>query len=222
MKNSHLDAPFTYIIVQRDLFNFYKKSHFINQSNVRKYFEKKRVGIIACNILQLELEKILNKLQCYPEVIFLDSALHIEPKKMRSALIEQINEMSERVDVIFLGYGFCQSLHGIEDDCSIPIILPQVDNCISMLLSPGRYSAEVKKEAGSWFITPGWTKVGVEMVIKELHLDRVQIFLQDSLRILLWPPLILLASFQTVRCRHYYSIQRETTNSYDRLIMLFG
>ena len=132
-----------------------------------------RVGIFACSILRLELEKILEKLQWQPEVIYLDAALHVTPQKMRNALVEQINEMAERIDVIFLGYGFCQSLQGIEDECSVPVILPQVDDCISLLLSPERYAAEVKKEPGTWFMTPGWAKVGAEMVIKELHLDRV-------------------------------------------------
>jgi hypothetical protein len=72
--------------------------------------------------------------------------------RLRKALVEQINEMAERVDAIFLGYGFFQSLQGIDDECSVPVILPQVDDCISLLLSP---------------------EVGFEMVIKELHLDRV-------------------------------------------------
>lgn len=131
-----------------------------------------RVGILACSILQLELEKILKKLQWQPEVIYLDAASHVKPEKMRKDLVERINKMAERVDAVFLGYGFCQSLQGIEDECSVPVILPQVDDCISLLLSPERYAAEVKKETGTWFMTPGWTEVGAEMVIKELHLDR--------------------------------------------------
>ena len=140
------------------------------------------VGIIACNILQLELEEILKKMQWSPEVIFLDAALHVSPQKMRSALIEQINGMAERVDTVFLGYGYCQSLQGIEDECQIPVILPQVDDCISLLLSPERYAEEMKKEIGTWFMTPGWAEVGAEMVIKELHLDRVIKYGKDPMQ----------------------------------------
>ena len=102
-------------------------------------------------------------------------------QKMRSALVAQINEMAERVDAIFLGYGFCQSLQGIEEECSVPVILPQVDDCISLLLSPERYAAEVKKKTGTWFMTPGWAEVGAEMVIKELHLDRVVKYGKDPM-----------------------------------------
>ncbi len=141
-----------------------------------------RVGIFACSILRLELEKILHKLQWAPEVIFLDAALHVNPQSMREALVGQMNAMAERVDVIFLGYGFCQSLQGIEEECPVPVILPQVDDCISLLLSPERYAAEVKKETGTWFMTPGWADVGAEMVIKELHLDRVVRYGKDPMQ----------------------------------------
>lgn len=143
--------------------------------------KKMRVGIFACSILQMELEKILKKLQWAPEVIFLDAALHVNPQNMRKALVERINEMAERVDAIFLGYGFCQSLQGIENECSVPVILPQVDDCISLLLGPERYAEEVKKETGTWFMTPGWAEVGAEMVIKELHLDRVTKYGKDPM-----------------------------------------
>ena len=141
-----------------------------------------RVGIIACNILKQELESILKKMQWSPEVIYLDAALHVTPQKMRSSLVELINEMAERVDAVFLGYGFCQSLQGIEAECSIPVILPQIDDCISLLLGPERYAGEVKKETGTWFMTPGWAEVGAEMVIKELHLDRVVKYGKDPMQ----------------------------------------
>jgi len=141
-----------------------------------------RVGIIACSILQQELESILNKMQWSPEVMYLDAALHVTPQKMKNSLIEHINQMAERVDAVFLGYGFCQSLQGIEEECSIPVILPQIDDCISLLLGPDRYASEVKKETGTWFMTPGWAEVGAEMVIKELHLDRVTRYGKDPMQ----------------------------------------
>ena len=89
---------------------------------------------------------------------------------MKDTILDRINEMKERVDVIFLGYGYCHSLKGIEEEVDIPVFLPQYDDCIAMLLGPERYAAEVKKEAGTWFMTPGWAEISAEMVIKELRL----------------------------------------------------
>lgn len=140
-----------------------------------------RVGIIGCSILKMELEALLEKLQWSPEVIYLDAALHVKPENMRAELVVQINQMAERVDAVFLGYGYCQSLQGIESECRIPVILPQTDDCISLLLGPARYAEEVKKETGTWFMTPGWAEVGAEMVIKELHLDRVTRYGKDPM-----------------------------------------
>ncbi len=140
-----------------------------------------RVGIIACSILQMEITNLLSKLDWEPEIVFLDGALHVNPKNMRQEIVRLVNEMAERVDAVFLGYGFCQSLEGIEKDCSIAVILPQIDDCISLLLGPEGYAREVKKEVGTWFMTPGWAEVEAEMVIKELHLDRVTQYGKDPM-----------------------------------------
>ena len=140
-----------------------------------------RVGIIACDILKLELEKILKDMNWSPEIIFLDAALHVRPQNMREKLVKEINRMGGRMDAVFLGYGTCQALEGIEADCDIPVILPKVDDCISLLLGSERYAEEIKKETGTWFMTPGWAEVGAEMVISELHLERVVKYGKDPM-----------------------------------------
>jgi hypothetical protein len=131
-----------------------------------------KIGIVACSIMRQELEKIVSGDPDVTEIIYLDAAIHVNPLKMKEAIKEQIEALKGKVDLVFLGYGFCQSLKGIEDEVDIPVILPQVDDCIALLLTPERYEEEKKKELGTWFMTPGWAEVGVEMVIKELRLER--------------------------------------------------
>ncbi|MCG8564734.1 MAG: DUF1638 domain-containing protein [Desulfobacterales bacterium] len=134
-----------------------------------------RVGVIACEIIRLELEHLLVELDWEPDQIkFMDSALHNVPEKMRTTLIQEINEMGKDVDAILLGYGTCQSLENIQDEVETRLIHPKIDDCICMMLGPDNYAKELDKEAGTWFMTPGWAEVGVEMVIKELKLDRVR------------------------------------------------
>ena len=140
-----------------------------------------RIGIIACDILKLELEKILDELNWSPPAVFLDAAQHVDPQSMRTELIKQINAMAAQVDAVLLGYGTCQSLEGIEDACDVQVILPKADDCISLLLGPEQYALERQKEAGTWFMTPGWAEVGADMVIKELHLDRVKKYGKDPM-----------------------------------------
>lgn len=138
-----------------------------------------RIGVIACEIMKRELGKVLSDTPEATEVIFLEAALHVYPKKMKEAILEQINAIKDRVDVVFLGYGFCQSLEGIENEVEIPVVMPRLDDCISILFTPERYAAEKRKEVGTWFMTPGWADVGADMVIKELHLDRATRYGKD-------------------------------------------
>jgi len=140
-----------------------------------------RIGIVACDILKLELEKALKNFEWGNDVVYLDAALHVNPDNMRERIVEEVNKLKGQVDGVFLGYGFCQSLKGIEADCTVPVVLPQVDDCISLLMGPERYAQEVKKEVGTWFMTPGWAEIGAEMVIKELHLDRVVKYGRDPM-----------------------------------------
>ncbi len=140
-----------------------------------------KIGVIACNIMKLELDRILQSKQGICEVIYLEVALHCYPKRMKEAIREQIDSIKDRVDVIFLGYGYCQSLKGIEAEFDIPIVMPQMDDCIQILMTPEKYTSEIRKEVGTWFMTPGWADAGPELVIKNLKADRVIKYGKDPL-----------------------------------------
>jgi hypothetical protein len=140
-----------------------------------------KIGVIACDIMKRELGKLLADRPEVTKVIFLEVALHVHPEKMKEAIKEQIDSIKDEVDVVFLGYGFCQSLRGIENEVGVPVVMPQLDDCIAILFTPERYAAEKKKEVGTWFMTPGWADIGADMVIKELHLDRAKKYGKDPL-----------------------------------------
>jgi hypothetical protein len=133
--------------------------------------------------MKRELNVLLAAVPEVTEVIFLEIALHCFPQKMKEAIKEQIVLIKDRVDVIFLGYGYCQSLKGIEDEFEIPIVMPQMDDCIQILMTPQKYAAAIRKEVGTWFMTPGWAEAGPELVIKELRADRVVKYGKDPLEI---------------------------------------
>jgi hypothetical protein len=58
-----------------------------------------------------------------------------------------------------------------------------MDDCIQILLTPQKYASEIRKEVGTWFMTPGWAEAGAEMVIKETHADRVVKYGKNPLEI---------------------------------------
>ncbi|MBF0291497.1 MAG: DUF1638 domain-containing protein [Nitrospinae bacterium] len=140
-----------------------------------------KIGVIACDIMKRELDKALGSTPGISQIIYLEAALHCKPKHMKQVIKERIDSIKNDVDLIFLGYGYCQSLRGIEAEYDIPIILPQLDDCIAILFTPEKYAEEVRKEVGTWFMTPGWAEVGAEMVIKENHLDRVVKYGKDPM-----------------------------------------
>ncbi len=95
-----------------------------------------RIGVIACNIMKLELDKLLSKTPGITEIIYLEAALHSHPKKMKQAVLENVKAIRDKVDVIFLGYGYCQSLKGIEAEIDIPVVMPQMEDCIQIFMAP--------------------------------------------------------------------------------------
>ncbi|MBI1886958.1 MAG: DUF1638 domain-containing protein [Nitrosomonadales bacterium] len=140
-----------------------------------------RIGVIACDIMKLELDKLLSKTPGITEIIYLEAALHSSPKKMKEIVLENVKAIKDKVDVIFLGYGYCQSLKGIENEIDIPVVMPQMEDCIQIFMTPEKHGEAVRKEIGTWFMSPGWAELGVDMVIKGNHLDRVVKYGKDPI-----------------------------------------
>lgn len=132
-----------------------------------------RIGVIACDMMRSEIAELLADDPDVVSVVYLDSALHVRPAEMRETVAEHVRSLSGEVDAVFLGYGHCRALGGIEETSDVPVFLPQHDDCISMLLSPERRVEEIEHEAGTWFMSPGWARVSMEMIISEMGLDRV-------------------------------------------------
>jgi hypothetical protein len=142
-----------------------------------------RIGVVACSIMKRELDRLLQQMPEVTEIIYLEVALHCYPQKMKEAIKERIASIKDKIDVVFLGYGYCQSLKGIEDELDVPVIMPQLDDCIQILLTPQKFGSEIRREVGTWFMTPGWAEAGAEMVIKETHADRVTKYGKNPLEI---------------------------------------
>ena len=140
-----------------------------------------RIGVIACDIMKLELDRLLSKTPGITEIIYLEAALHSSPKKMKEAVLEKVKAIKDQVDVIFLGYGYCQSLKGIEAEIDIPVVMPQMEDCIQIFMTPEKHHEATRKEIGTWFMSPGWAERGAEMVIKGNHLDRVVKYGKDPM-----------------------------------------
>jgi len=130
-----------------------------------------RIGVVGCNVIKRELEKVLAD---DPDVVhkeYLEYALHIYPDNLKATVVDKVNALEGKVDAVFLGYAICQSLRGITSQLKVPTIMLEGDDCLATILTPLGYEEEKQKCTGTWFSSPGWAEVGVDGAIKELHLD---------------------------------------------------
>ena len=91
----------------------------------------------------------------------LDFGLHLHPQELRQSLQDRIDLASHHADVLLLGYGLCSmavvGLHAT----TAHLVIPRVDDCISIFLgSCGAYREQAKKEPGTYYLTKGWMEVG--------------------------------------------------------------
>ena len=131
------------------------------------------LGVICCRVLEKEVRAVI---QDVPEVTVLEVmewGLHTRPELLLAALVERIRTLQDHVDAVMLGYGRCLTLDRLPDDFKVPVFYPEGDDCIGVLLSQDRYAQALQEEAGTWFLTPGWTEMGMEFIFHELQINRL-------------------------------------------------
>lgn len=109
----------------------------------------------------------------------LEVGLHMVKERLKDAVMQQINELMPYCDAILLGYGLCgNSLEHLDEwvrELPVTVAMPtnkdgsRIDDCVCMVLGgTSQYLDEVKKVAGTWFVTPGWLKHWETLLLREL------------------------------------------------------
>jgi hypothetical protein len=131
------------------------------------------IGIVTCETLDCEIRALAGR---YPAVSCVETMpwdLHIDPERLLAAVRDKVRELERRVDVVVLGYGRCQALDRLGDRFRVPVLRPRAEDCIGVLLGQDNYQAALDEEPGTWFLSPGWTRMGTDFVFRELQLNRV-------------------------------------------------
>ena len=117
------------------------------------------VTVIACKILQSALEEMLPE-RLRQRMHFMDYDLHRSPARMNQTLQAAIDAI-EIPGKIVLGYGLCgNGLDGIRAG-KHTLIIPKVDDCITLLLgSRQAYLREVHVAPGTYYLSKGWLESG--------------------------------------------------------------
>lgn len=132
-----------------------------------------KLAAICCRNLEAEMRAVLSEYDESVEMHVMEWALHLEPDVLLKTITEKIRSVQDRVDAVVLGYGRCQALDRLPEDFRVPVVRPHGEDCIGVLIGQDRYDAAVQSEAGTWFLTPGWTTMGMDAIFRELHVSNV-------------------------------------------------
>jgi len=116
---------------------------------------------IVCDVMKNEFMKYKEAKENNIDCIFIEQHLHNTPDVMTVKLQEAINSVGKSYDKILLGYGLCSNgVVGLRSD-NHEILIPKVDDCISLFLgSKKRYLEEFKKDPATYYLCKGWIEYG--------------------------------------------------------------
>ncbi len=124
--------------------------------------------ILCCRSLAPTLEELLGS---DAPLTILDIALHLQPERLRAALLETIAELEAPGTTILLGYGLCgRALEGVYSKHS-RLVLPKIDDCVGMFLgSRERHRESLRTHSGRYWLERSWLDTELD-IFKQLYKD---------------------------------------------------
>lgn len=113
--------------------------------------------IIACAMLEDELNAVYKKLDCTYPIVWLERGYHNNPEILRTKLQETIDSLQNQ-DELLLCYGLCGNGTAGITSKKARLILPKFDDCLNMILCDGNRSCRGLVQPGTMYLTKGWTK----------------------------------------------------------------
>jgi hypothetical protein len=108
---------------------------------------------LACEVLARPLYSIAATSPNIIDIQLIQRNLHDEPTRMRVKLQKKIDQMEDRgYEAILLGFGLCgNGTVGLQAR-SVPLVIPRVHDCISLLLGDSkRYDAEFSDNPATYW-----------------------------------------------------------------------
>lgn len=121
--------------------------------------QRPRLAVIACAVLEPELQHIGADRGNLVHVDVLEQDLHNDPDRLRAALQEAVlrAEALPEVEAVVLLYGLCSRGSERVASSRVPMVVPRAHDCITLLLgSKERYAEYIAKYPGTYWYSPGW------------------------------------------------------------------
>lgn len=114
-------------------------------------------AIIACKTLEDEVMQVIKKTGVDYPVHWIESGLHNYPERLKKSLQQAIDSLTE-YDNIILFFGLCgNALIGLSSKNST-LVIPQVDDCISLFLGGNSTRRDMEKSFRAYYLTEGWLR----------------------------------------------------------------
>ena len=129
--------------------------------------------IIACRTLEDEIELAKKNTGCNYPVRYIESGLHERPKKLAEALVEVFSKIDADQKAkatkrrktaktaplrVLMALGQCgNSMTGLAAG-SFELIMPKVDDCLSLLIGSNKEKASLNLRDKAFFLTMGWLR----------------------------------------------------------------
>jgi hypothetical protein len=110
---------------------------------------------IACETIKDEILYVSRKVDCHFPFFWLPSALHKFPDKLRYQLQSEIDQLIDEENILLL-FGYCgNAVLGLSSERA-RLIIPKMDDCISLLLGGNERRRNLGKEGCAYYLTKGW------------------------------------------------------------------
>ena len=154
-----------------------------------------KLKLIGCKVMMRELYALCAQSEHVVEIVWMEAAIHEDPKLMRAAIQREIDRIEaderEACDALLLGFGLCSmGIVGLRTS-RFPLIVPRAHDCITMLLgSREKYQALFEEYAGGiYWYSPGWIEQfkapGRGYGEQEKYMDYVEKYGEDNAQYLI-------------------------------------
>lgn len=111
-----------------------------------------KIAVLSCGSLTDYVAAAQREAETHYPVFQLDRRFHVEPEQMKAHILQTVAQIPEEYDTILVAMGFCGgSWDGLMFDRTI--VIPRVDDCISLLLHTDDEYHPNLKQMGHMYMT---------------------------------------------------------------------
>lgn len=116
-----------------------------------------KTAVVACPTIRDELLLAHSFVQGDYDIVWIEKNLHSFPKKLNKELQYKLDTLTE-YDRVILAFGFCGNAVANLRAGQFELIIPRIDDCISMMLGSYSLRKAMVDTSPAIFMTRGWVE----------------------------------------------------------------